>query len=414
MLGNKKVSKWMREQRIDTLTPADRTLGQQVPDPNGWFGLAFSDQVKPGTVYTSQFMGKDIVLYRTRAGTLRAVNPYCPHMGAHLGLGKVEGEKLVCAYHAFSYGLDGSCVKTEYGGRVPRLDLTPLTIAETASGLIVVWHHGEREAPSWEAPEGPTEGYAPWVHTTIDTVGHPQDLPENAIDFGHFGPYHGMAGTFDPSVVFADEGFKLKLLFQPLATLEFKPFGLVRMRPPRRLTQLTFMVKISTHGLGVFFGEFMLPNGRPLVLTCAMPSVQSPGRVRIRLGASLVLPRPWPWPLRKVQHAMLRIGSRVALRLILGFGFNEDQPQSDMTIWATRMFIAHPQKVEGDGPITEFRRWAKQFYPAPESNGQAVRATQKNPRPASSEAATSSDIHADDTGPTASHAEAGRRAGPAA
>jgi hypothetical protein len=36
----------------------------------------------------------------------------------------------------------------------------------------------------------------------------------------------------------------------------------------------------------------------------------------------------------------------------------------DFQIWENKLYRPNPVLCEGDGPIPEFRRWARQFYPA--------------------------------------------------
>ncbi|MFF5719976.1 Rieske 2Fe-2S domain-containing protein [Streptomyces buecherae] len=52
------------------------------PYPDGWFLMATSDEVKPGRVVSRRLADEDVVLYRAASGRLRAVRPYCPHLGA--------------------------------------------------------------------------------------------------------------------------------------------------------------------------------------------------------------------------------------------------------------------------------------------------------------------------------------------
>ncbi|GAA1390592.1 Rieske 2Fe-2S domain-containing protein [Kitasatospora putterlickiae] len=364
MIRNGHISRWLGPQRIDTPTPVDRELGKQIPDPIGWFGLAFSDEVGPGQVFTSRFLDEDVVLYRTRAGVLRAVRPYCPHLGAHLGLGRVEGEDLVCAFHAFGYGPDGACVRTGYGTKPPRIGLQRLTVRENASGMILVWYHPEGKPPDWEVPDLPTEGFTPWAHATIDAIGHPQELMENPIDFGHFGTYHEMGDAIDGSVSFEPHRYTAKLRVKPFATFEIKPRPGVRLPLPRRLRDMTLVVHVTTHGVGLVLGDMFLPGGRQLLRVLALPSVQADGRMRIRLGAAVVRPDSWPTLLRPFRDRLLGAGARLTLRLILDFSFNEDRTGSDIPIWATKKYVTHPPVAEGDGPLSEYRRWARQFYPA--------------------------------------------------
>ena len=101
-----------------------------LPYPSGWFCVGFSRELPAGRVITRRFMGEDVVVYRTRAGAVRAVRPYCPHLGAHLGVGgTVEGELLVCPFHRFAFDPDGVCTKVP-GGRPPRARLDHYPVRE--------------------------------------------------------------------------------------------------------------------------------------------------------------------------------------------------------------------------------------------------------------------------------------------
>lgn len=52
-------------------------------------------------------MNEEIVLFRTRGGGLGALTDECPHRRMRLSCGEVEGERLVCPYHGYRYGVDG-------------------------------------------------------------------------------------------------------------------------------------------------------------------------------------------------------------------------------------------------------------------------------------------------------------------
>ncbi len=44
--------------------------------------------------------GVDLVLFRTESGKAVGTDPYCPHLGAHLGYGgQIEGETIRCPFH---------------------------------------------------------------------------------------------------------------------------------------------------------------------------------------------------------------------------------------------------------------------------------------------------------------------------
>ena len=63
------------------------------PYPNGWFAVSHSDELEVGQVKTVQALGVEMVVFRGASGQAFAVDPYCAHLGAHLGVGgRVEGE----------------------------------------------------------------------------------------------------------------------------------------------------------------------------------------------------------------------------------------------------------------------------------------------------------------------------------
>ena len=69
-------------------------MGDRFPFglPAGWFVIATSDELAPGTLITRRYFEREIVIYRTASGTASVIDAHCPHMGAHLGkVGKVEG-----------------------------------------------------------------------------------------------------------------------------------------------------------------------------------------------------------------------------------------------------------------------------------------------------------------------------------
>ncbi len=75
----------------------------------GWFLLMFSEELEPGQVVPMKRFDQELVLFRTESGEAKVLDAYCPHMGAHLGHGgKIEGEGIVCPFHAWKFML-GRC-----------------------------------------------------------------------------------------------------------------------------------------------------------------------------------------------------------------------------------------------------------------------------------------------------------------
>src|SRR6516164_9122452 len=65
---------------------------------------SLSDLTGPGPFPVSA-SGVDVALVRSETGW-RAFNGRCPHQGALLGEGEIEGESLVCRNHRWRFSLD--------------------------------------------------------------------------------------------------------------------------------------------------------------------------------------------------------------------------------------------------------------------------------------------------------------------
>src|SRR5689334_2497960 len=123
------------------------------PYPNGWFAIGFSSDFPKGKVITRHNFGQDIVVYRTLEGELRATEPHCPHLGAHLGYGgSVAGDRLRCPFHGWCFDGQGRCVEIPGAARVPpHAALRQWPLVER-NGVAFVHHHKAIAPPSWDVP----------------------------------------------------------------------------------------------------------------------------------------------------------------------------------------------------------------------------------------------------------------------
>ena len=83
------------------------------PRPYGWFPVGRLDELPDEPVSSLRAQGTDLVLWRDdTAGddesAWRVFDAYCPHLGAHLGVGgRVDGGCLVCPFHEWTFRADG-------------------------------------------------------------------------------------------------------------------------------------------------------------------------------------------------------------------------------------------------------------------------------------------------------------------
>ncbi|MFP5387474.1 MAG: Rieske 2Fe-2S domain-containing protein, partial [Bacteriovoracia bacterium] len=77
--------------------------------PEGWYWLARASEIKRGKAYPAKFLQMDLVLYRGEDDQVRAFDAHCPHMGAHLCDGFVEGNSIRCPFHFWKFNELGKC-----------------------------------------------------------------------------------------------------------------------------------------------------------------------------------------------------------------------------------------------------------------------------------------------------------------
>jgi 5,5'-dehydrodivanillate O-demethylase len=76
-----------------------------------WFPVAASSALAPGQVLPVRLLGEDLALFRTRDGVPGLVDARCPHRGASLAHGLVDGGGLRCAYHGWCFDRSGACLE---------------------------------------------------------------------------------------------------------------------------------------------------------------------------------------------------------------------------------------------------------------------------------------------------------------
>lgn len=74
-----------------------------------WFPVSRSEDVKDDLPVASRLLDSDLVIMRS-GGQVTVADPYCPHRGTNLAMGKLEGGEIECAYHGWRFrASDGRC-----------------------------------------------------------------------------------------------------------------------------------------------------------------------------------------------------------------------------------------------------------------------------------------------------------------
>jgi phenylpropionate dioxygenase-like ring-hydroxylating dioxygenase large terminal subunit len=302
------------------------------PLPNGWFHLAYADEVAPGELATVRAFGQELVLFRTASGALAVAEPFCPHLGAHLGHGgRVEGESVVCPFHAWRFGVDGACLAVPYAKRIPPKARLATWPAVERNGAVYVWRHAEGKPPCYELPELPVMSEPGWqgprrLSWTIRAQF--QEVLENVFDPAHFRYVHGTATL--PESAHRFDGVRFHALNE------------AKMKTPRGV--IDGRIEGETTGPGFGFVRYRM-GGEMLHTTCSTP-----------LDAEHVVSNFAFWVKGESPAALERgIGPAMIAEI-------ERQMAQDIPIWENKKYLARPLLCDGDGPILKAREWMQQFY----------------------------------------------------
>ena len=78
-----------------------------------WMPVALSDELSEDRpVVPVRLMGEDLVLFRNEEGQLGLMQRHCPHRGADLCYGRLEGGGIRCVFHGWLFDVQGQCIET--------------------------------------------------------------------------------------------------------------------------------------------------------------------------------------------------------------------------------------------------------------------------------------------------------------
>ena len=77
--------------------------------PQSWYRVCGTRELRAGRIISWTLGTRPLVVYRAASGRAVAMDARCPHLGAHLGRGTVDGDHLRCALHHWSCTPAGEC-----------------------------------------------------------------------------------------------------------------------------------------------------------------------------------------------------------------------------------------------------------------------------------------------------------------
>lgn len=327
------------------------------PFPNGWWIVELSGNLRPGRLVERRWMGRLIVAWRDREGTVCVADAYCPHMGAGLSPsagGRLYGDRLRCPFHGFEYDTSGACVATP-NARPPRA--CSLQVYETCeiSGFVFAYFGGRDRAPEWRLPPLDEAGWSGIRVRRIAARTHPQDMAENSVDIDHLQHVHGWENGRQTAKARVEGRYY---------TAGFGHTGRLTLPGMRHIRYETDST-VHVWGMGFVYTESEAPNFGVQVRNWFLASPVDGEYFEAFIAIQIKrLPRHVAgWRSGPVGRLLDRLGDRIVGMLIMYEGGK--QFRRDVAIWNHRRYLEFPALGASDRGLGTFRRYCRQFYPSP-------------------------------------------------
>lgn len=195
-----------------------------------WYVVALSSELGT-TPISRQVLGEHLAMFRSASGRVAVLADECPHRAYPLSLGSVDGERLVCGYHGFTFDCDGVCVAVPGQDRIPsRLAVRSYPTVEQGPWVWAWMGRGDADYGAlpltpWLTDEGrwsSVVGVAR-IEASFDL------LVDNLLDLSHETYLHnGSIGTPEvattPIEVEVDEDAGVVRVFRHMNAVQCPPF----------------------------------------------------------------------------------------------------------------------------------------------------------------------------------------------
>ncbi|MEL6616705.1 MAG: Rieske 2Fe-2S domain-containing protein, partial [Bacteroidota bacterium] len=176
--------------------PRPRAFAASGVTTASWFPVARSAKLNTGRVRRAEAPGGPLALWRDEAGAVHALDSRCPHLGADLSQGRVEGDALVCPFHGWAFDARGTCLHALGWNQAPARRARSVPVQERW-GLI--WVCNAPEAP-FDLPDPPPGRWRIVRPPSQSIAAHPHLVIGNGLDVAHFDALHGLEPLAEPVV----------------------------------------------------------------------------------------------------------------------------------------------------------------------------------------------------------------------
>lgn len=309
----------------------------------GWhcLGLASDYTDEPQTL--GYFGGKQVA-YRGSDDKVHILDANCPHMGADLSGGCVEGNAIRCPFHFWRWGPDGVCDDIPYAKRIPPKAVIKQWHTMEENKLLFVWNDEEGRPPI-EQQRIPriddvfSDQWSGWHMSKMTVYTHPRELMDNMADVAHFAYVHSRGNGGATEFSNEAEGHRYtQFMRSDRGTIDLGSFSRATYQGPSVM---------ETHMYVYPHSDPTLHSNEQRLLVMHTPIDQH--SFDLRFGV-LVKKNP------EMSEGISRMWIESQVQMSQGaFG-------QDVEIWNNKVQVDNPILCDGDGPVGMLRKWFHNFY----------------------------------------------------
>lgn len=305
--------------------------------PKGWYCIAEAEDIKADALTPVSYLGEQFIVYRDKNGAIQAADAYCPHMGAHLAShdGCIQDGVVICPFHKWNFdGSSGDCVRIPYSDLPPARVGLKLYPTREVDGMVLIWFHPEGTEPEFEPYISPLHAGAKWVlYDTKEwvTTCPFRDILENLFDTAHIVQLHNAQEM--PAV----------------NSVQRTGYGLC----------IDYATDPANSEVGL--KQFQC-NFSGITLLCQYWEGQHFETLFIHSFTPVDEERF----VQKTRFYIKDSGSQALIESV-GKAFTERfvfEVEQDLRVLDFKKHLPQPRLCAGDGPIHQFRKYAKEFYVA--------------------------------------------------
>ncbi len=163
----------------------------------GWYPALPSKALGARKTHSVRIGYQRLVVYRGEDGRARALDAFCPHMGADLANGSVVGDQIQCYFHQWRFDEHGICVATRCGEPAPKGARLQAYPTEERYGFIWVYSAPIAAHPLPVCPGLEGKAVAALHLGRVTLYAHHHAMMAGGIDLQHFGSVHELDVDFE-------------------------------------------------------------------------------------------------------------------------------------------------------------------------------------------------------------------------